>query len=811
MWLKNKYPRGAGSGGIAFTLAFSLMALSFALSPSVAFAQTTPSSVWEFFGDGIGDPYSSVFLNQMFGDLFPSASGSGGENVFQNIVTYFNVIILLIGGMMFFYNVTIGVMQSAHEGQVLGQRWSSLWAPLRVVLAVGMLVPVNNGYNLAQSGVAYVVQGSTKMASAVWGATANSVIQKDIPLASPVTNFDTGVMSSMYEQAACMTTLNAQVVTANPDAYVGYVQSASSASDGNRYHYQTAINNGSTWVDHGVCGSWSTPRSPLYLDNIIEGLDESAIEDASMTSARAQQLMDTFRNGHRDIMQDISADMREITDDRYDQMMASDIGVPSIAGAISTSHKDATSQLTSLISNIRTQATSDSSGVSRPRDALLNRITGSGACFSDDGSHNASTDRAASVACYGEGWMGAGSWYILMARINNELSSLTGARSSTSAPTYATGSIWPADIFRSAGGESTGWFWSVSSNDVANMPSVQQSVEAMGKYQDLFESSAMELAALGYQIPTGILNEINKDTETDSSSFWRKIIPQELMLEGTRTLMDLFDPGAGSQDPMVNLITLGHWLISIGTGILAATAVTGFFTGGGAAVALLPVYSVLLSAGVSLSFILPIMPFLYWVLAISGYFLLITEAVIAVNLWALSHLRMDGEGISGESGRQGWLMLLALFMTPTLMVFGFIIGMALFRIVSDLISAGLFYAVSSIMGTNPITWLFGTVGYVILIVTAYGLLLERSFSLVSEFPNRVMRWMGSQVEIGGGEGRIQVAAGAAAVGVNHMGNQMEKGMGRVGDDGKFIKGNGAGGKLRQLGERMRSGKDTSGS
>ena len=142
------------------------------------------------------------------------------------------------------------------------------------------------------------------------------------------------------------------------------------------------------------------------------------------------------------------------------------------------------------------------------------------------------------------------------------------------------------------------------------------------------------------------------------------------------------------------------------------------------------------------------------IFAISGYFLLIIEAVIAVILWALSHMRMDGDGISGETGRQGWLLILALFMTPTLMIFGFVAGMLLFRIVSDLISAGLFYAAATIVNANPVVVLFGTLAYTVVIVSAYGLRLERSFSLISEFPNKVMQWMGARVEIGGGEAYI---------------------------------------------------------
>ena len=809
MWRDNKKTRTGGLQGVIPAMVAVMLALAFVAMPgAAAAAPPTTTSLWDFFGDGLGDPYSSVFLNQMFGPIFPSVTGPGNPSIFANIISYFNVIVLLIGGLMFFYNVTIGVMQSAHEGSVLGQRWSSLWAPLRLVFAVGMLVPVNDGYNLAQSGVAYVVQGSTKMASAIWGATASQVISGDLPIAAPVVNFDPEVMATLFDQAACVSTLKRQVQGANANADVVRISSENS-------HFitsTTAINNGTGVVDRGLCGSWTTPNTPEYLLKIVNAADtpQTAVQNANMSTAKANELITDFRNGHKAILENAYNGMLAITEANYNQIATSDVPPASIGPAIATVHDAANNELSTLVNNIRAKATSDEFGVSRARDSLLRRINGGDGCFSETGISGAQEGREAMVGCYGEGWMGAGSWYILMAKLNNELSSLSEAAPNAVKPGYlsvlANGNS-ASDIYHAANGSGF-WRRNFTSGDTAGLPSREETLAILGKYGDLFQTSSLELASFDYKIPTSMMADISADADGSSASFWDKIVGGTLnsMTEG---FMNAFDPGAGGSDPMVGLIGLGHNLIHAGSAILVATAATGFFTGGGAAVALLPVYSILLSAGVSLSFILPIMPFLYWVLAISGYFLLITEAIVAVNLWALSHLRMDGEGISGEAGKQGWLMVLSLFMTPTLMVLGFIVGMLIFRIVSDLISAGLFYATSSIVGTSPIIWLFGTIGYTILTVTAYGLLLERSFSLVSEFPNRVMRWMGSEVQIGGGEGMVKGAAAAGAVGVNTVGNQLEQGMGKVGANGKFVKGSGLGGKLRVKGEQWRAKKGVS--
>jgi hypothetical protein len=249
-------------------------------------------------------------------------------------------------------------------------------------------------------------------------------------------------------------------------------------------------------------------------------------------------------------------------------------------------------------------------------------------------------------------------------------------------------------------------------------------------------------------------------------------------------LIRYFDPAAAGQDPMIGLISTGGFLIGIGGALLFASIFSTTI-----AVIAVPFFSILLAAGATLSFVLPMMPFFYWILGVTGYFLLVVEAIVAVNLWALAHMRMDGDGISGQAGQKGWLMLLALLMTPVLMVFGFLIGMGIFRISSNLISAGMFYAVSGISGgSNILVALVGIIAFSIMIVTAYIFILERSFSLISEFPNRVMMWMGEGIQIGGGEDRIRAAAAGAAVGINSAGNHVEGSfkMGKNGDGSRSL-------------------------
>ena len=206
-------------------------ALSIALAlPSVALAQAgfdpniqhegfSAGQVQDWFSDAFGDPLTSVFLHELFGPLFPSvdrADSATHATVFSTVIGYINVVALGLGGVLFAWNATAGLLQTAHEGELLGRRWSSLWAPLRVVFAVGLLVPLPglHGYNAAQAGVAYLVKGSTSAASFVWSKSAQFLLRDSIPIAASPPKVPAGLMNSMYSIAACRVILEYQLEAA---------------------------------------------------------------------------------------------------------------------------------------------------------------------------------------------------------------------------------------------------------------------------------------------------------------------------------------------------------------------------------------------------------------------------------------------------------------------------------------------------------------------------------------------------------------------------------------------------------------------
>ncbi len=172
-----------------------------------------------------------------------------------------------------------------------------------------------------------------------------------------------------------------------------------------------------------------------------------------------------------------------------------------------------------------------------------------------------------------------------------------------------------------------------------------------------------------------------------------------------------------------------------------------------------------LSIGFMLYYVLPFMPFIYFFFAFSGWIKSIFEAVVAMPLWALAHIKIDGEGLPGPWATNGYFLIFEIFLRPTLIIFGLLASIALFSALVDtfhdvfhivtLTATG--YDIEREMfegtilmsdGTNsmnywrsPLDELFYTAIYTIVV---YMLALS-CFKLIDQIPNNIMRWMGVTV------------------------------------------------------------------
>jgi conjugal transfer/type IV secretion protein DotA/TraY len=165
-----------------------------------------------------------------------------------------------------------------------------------------------------------------------------------------------------------------------------------------------------------------------------------------------------------------------------------------------------------------------------------------------------------------------------------------------------------------------------------------------------------------------------------------------------------------------------------------------------------------LTAGFALHYVIPFLPFLYFFFSVGGWIKGIFEAMVGVPLWALAHIRIDGQGLPGDAAANGYYLLFEIFLRPILMLFGLLGSILIFAALVRVLN-GIFDLVTHNVGgfdienaanpdwtdlefyRNAIDEFFFTVIYTMLVY----MLGVSSFKMVYLVPNQILRWMGASV------------------------------------------------------------------
>lgn len=141
------------------------IALLLIFFPLLVFADSSDSLT---FAPPASD-YSMVFLGNIFGVVDGVLHGTSSQ-IMGTMFSVFNSAVLALGGMVIMYTLMVSTMNTAHEGQMLGQKWSSIWIPVRSTLGLALLMPKASGYCMMQIFVMWVVTQGIGAADKVWEA-----------------------------------------------------------------------------------------------------------------------------------------------------------------------------------------------------------------------------------------------------------------------------------------------------------------------------------------------------------------------------------------------------------------------------------------------------------------------------------------------------------------------------------------------------------------------------------------------------------------------------------------------------------------
>lgn len=144
-----------------------LVVLFSLLFPVLAFSETTSA----LFTPPSTD-YSVIFLGNLFGVVDGILHGTGSQ-IMGHMFKVMNSAVLALGGIVITYTLIVGTMNTSHEGQFLGQKWSSIWIPVRSTIGLALLIPKASGYCLMQIFIMWTVVQGVGAADKVWEAALN--------------------------------------------------------------------------------------------------------------------------------------------------------------------------------------------------------------------------------------------------------------------------------------------------------------------------------------------------------------------------------------------------------------------------------------------------------------------------------------------------------------------------------------------------------------------------------------------------------------------------------------------------------------
>jgi len=802
------------AGMIILVFQFIFMLSFMMIDPAFA-ADALPSNYGDFLETTGNDKDIALkILAMVFGlpDFFGvnTVTENDFHKALRAIFQMYSIALLVIAALLIVYFIFAIVAETAQTGTPFGKRYNHVWAPIRLVVAIGLLIPISEGLNSGQWITLYAAKWGSGFATNGWNKFNETLNDTYIPtekmIAKPnIQEKDFRDMAAFFMVAhACKRAYEIKVPssTANPipdiDAYLiksqdggesrllrttSYVRAAEFNEGRNILRIRIGRKNDAykeqTAKVYPHCGeiSLTIPEKPFNgaggnnggANNFRAGGGTLSAEPGTMLNAQYFTLLKRMWNGDLQY-----ADMKESAELFINERL--------ISGANSA--------------NLSVQ--------------IKNTVPQSAKKFIEDGLDLAVAEAIRKIEEEGVtdeyikfGWGGAGIFYNQIARKNGDIV-----------------------------------FAALNKPQITTMPSAMAYVCDQNRQQNNNTSTkscySPDLAEGRKLLRTDPLPDPALKALSEVYDFWYKdpggvsgnaIIDTINVILGTNALFDMCKNA--EIHPLAQLSILGKGLVdasirNFGFGIAggigsmfagyfgpALSAASGFATS---------IASITILLGFILFYIVPFLPFLYFLFAVGGWAKGLFEAMVGVPLWALAHIRIDGEGLPGDAASGGYFLIFEIFIRPILIIFGLLASLLIFSAMVKVLNEVFHLAVSNLSGFDaaseelcgntlvggetppvgsvdyfrgPVDEFFFTIVYAILVY----MIGMSSFKLIDMIPNQILRWIGAglatfndsagepaegivqKMAIGGGllgqvaggvGGNLQKAVGSGATGIKNL-------------------------------------------
>ena len=713
--------------------------------------------------------YAAHMLKMILGTLWTSIQASGmnisglstANNWLGNMFLIFNAAVLTVATFYVTKVIYEGVAHSAVEGEWLGKNMSGFWAPLRVVMFLGLIAPVAGGYSMAQVIVLWTVSQSIGVADAVADAGMSTALAQGMVSNGSPTPSARDAAADMLRGMTCMATVNLAAKNAGVTPPIAQTTSTVNGLAGGS-SVTTTLYGGvkGSGIPANACGGFSisVPGGDL--------IPAAAVTDIQQGLTSMESTLQPVANG---IATQVNA-----------APAASGNGTPgnTTGGSsalqpnqVSLAAQEYSQNVASVVTAVETGMTTASQSplkwaaeVKQYGFASLGSFMMQITAWDKEISSVANVQPSAIPMNPGalSGYnlnVGLAQANAYIANDNPEAASIGSLSSGTGFGLGAIGQL--------ANGVTTGVTTAVTTRSISGGISSGVQAGEQAPSGDANDVTAWILDKILLPVENGILGTFKYFFESSGNpvgalqSFGVALV---VLGGGIIGIIVASLGAAGEAGGIANALTFGiaGKLIS-GPLKLLVPFVTPF---------LFMIIFGILVAGLTLAYVIPMVPYIIYTMAVLGWIMAVMVALIGAPLWAAVHAIPTGEGAIPQEAKQGWKMLLALFVEPALLVFGFFLSIVVFQAAAWLVNKTFLAVAESVLtmgGTGGIgaalAGIFGSITLILILVVLYWKIALWSFSLIMLIPNKALEWAGMQALSDYGQRNVhnEVVGGVANV------------------------------------------------
>lgn len=742
--------------------------------------------------------YALMVLDKV---LRQSAVGTGGamQNALAGMMQIYNTGIMVVAAVMIFWMILSIVVDTAKTGIVGGGRHNMVWTPIRVVFALGIMIPLGTtGFSSGQFAVMKLAEWGSNFGSRLWAVYTDGVID-NVNLLTAYNPGDVGpVVVGIAKTMTCQVAYNASarqvmgwaqnwlptwftgaqapLVGPHPSYDPKSQQTTNfytNASDGNlcggitftgigsllSFSEDTdspvdaAVSSASGGVSPVACPSGACQGNPL----LGTGLSTALLQYRTAFETGVAQLVDESGAPADNPATSGGAILTQLR--RFACAVAETIFTEDSGGANAAAEIEPCNTLGTTSCGNNGSGMPDHSCITGAATTLKTAL---------QNTHNTAVvglnnwvQSDLGVQMSNRGWGGMGTWFMYINALNQAIMAAQEPK-----VVVQPGKLWSDEaqpgflgsLANTVGNYTTvvGITGAVNYNTIPEAN--KKTFIAMERFDTWWDgmqqdASVNATAAVRAQAPEirrpGFWSGL-KALKNALSSPWGMVeyvfgslMPNNLMLFNIDTTTNEY-PLAQMVKMGVSIQTTALWIIGVNT---LLGLIPGVNYGSSALGSLMStVGKMMFLGGTVLSLYLPILPLLRVAFAVLTWITSVFEAVVMVPIAALAHLSSEGEGLAGGA-RTAWILWLNVLLRPALVVCGFVGAMLVFNAFAVYFNSAFVHGVTlarAQMGVGSFVLSIFTYS-VVYVMTLYTT-ANSTFKMLDLVPDAMMRWIGGSAD-----------------------------------------------------------------